>query len=275
MSVIGAVEPTLRQAEVERARRKRPDNLDAYDLFLRALPFATPPCRKTPTGRSISWRRRSGWSRTTPPRTASSPGAMSSATCAAGCTPRRVLARRHARAAIEAGSDDAMALAMGGFVLGIVERDYDTRSRPSTAPWRSAPPRRSLSASARSSAPGWATIPTAIEHARIGTRLSPYDPLIYLPYVGLAYAHSSRATSSKRRAPRAAPPRPTPGSACPAICTRRPSSASAGPTKPERWPRSCSTCSPASPSAGWSPATSPPGRMSLLAGALRELGLPE
>ena len=38
MSVIGAVEPTLRKAEVERARRKRPDSLDAYDLFLRALP---------------------------------------------------------------------------------------------------------------------------------------------------------------------------------------------------------------------------------------------
>jgi adenylate cyclase len=35
MSVIGAVEPSLRQAEVERVRRKRPDSLDAYDLFLR------------------------------------------------------------------------------------------------------------------------------------------------------------------------------------------------------------------------------------------------
>src|SRR5687768_4764414 len=40
MSVIGAVEPSLRQAEVERVRRKRPDSLDAYDLLLRALPFA-------------------------------------------------------------------------------------------------------------------------------------------------------------------------------------------------------------------------------------------
>jgi adenylate cyclase len=38
MSVVGAIEPTLRQAEVERARRKRPDSLDAYDLYLRALP---------------------------------------------------------------------------------------------------------------------------------------------------------------------------------------------------------------------------------------------
>jgi adenylate cyclase len=39
-SVAGIIEPTLRQAEIERARRKRPDNLDAYDLYLRALPFA-------------------------------------------------------------------------------------------------------------------------------------------------------------------------------------------------------------------------------------------
>src|SRR5262245_60590745 len=40
MSVIGAVEPNLRKAEVDRARRKRPDSLDAYNLFLRALPYA-------------------------------------------------------------------------------------------------------------------------------------------------------------------------------------------------------------------------------------------
>ena len=32
LSVVGAIEPSLRQAEIERARRKRPDNLDAYDL---------------------------------------------------------------------------------------------------------------------------------------------------------------------------------------------------------------------------------------------------
>src|SRR5258708_29398674 len=35
----------------------------------------------------------------------------------------REAARRHAHAAIEAGADDAMALAMGGFVVGVVERD--------------------------------------------------------------------------------------------------------------------------------------------------------
>ena len=39
MSVIGAMEPSLRKVEIERVKRKRPDSLDAYDLVLRALPF--------------------------------------------------------------------------------------------------------------------------------------------------------------------------------------------------------------------------------------------
>ena len=36
--VAGAIEPTLRRAEIERARRKPTESLDAYDLYLRALP---------------------------------------------------------------------------------------------------------------------------------------------------------------------------------------------------------------------------------------------
>ena len=38
-SVVGLIEPKIRLAEIERARRKRPDSLDAYDLYLRALPL--------------------------------------------------------------------------------------------------------------------------------------------------------------------------------------------------------------------------------------------
>jgi adenylate cyclase len=37
-AVAGAIEPSLRLAEIERARRKQTENLDAYDLYLRALP---------------------------------------------------------------------------------------------------------------------------------------------------------------------------------------------------------------------------------------------
>ena len=36
--VAGAVYPSIRRAEIERARKKRPDNLQAYDLVMRALP---------------------------------------------------------------------------------------------------------------------------------------------------------------------------------------------------------------------------------------------
>jgi adenylate cyclase len=38
MSVVGAIQPSIRAAEVERARRKRPESLDAYDLVMQALP---------------------------------------------------------------------------------------------------------------------------------------------------------------------------------------------------------------------------------------------
>jgi adenylate cyclase len=37
--VVGIVEPSVRQSEIERSRQKRPENLGAYDLYLRALPY--------------------------------------------------------------------------------------------------------------------------------------------------------------------------------------------------------------------------------------------
>src|SRR6185312_15413798 len=38
INVVAAIEPNLRRAEIERVKRKRPENLDAYDLLLRAMP---------------------------------------------------------------------------------------------------------------------------------------------------------------------------------------------------------------------------------------------
>jgi TolB-like protein len=37
-NIVGIIEPNVRRAEIERARRKRPDSLDAYDLYLQAAP---------------------------------------------------------------------------------------------------------------------------------------------------------------------------------------------------------------------------------------------
>jgi TolB-like protein len=190
MSVIGAVEPSLRKAEVERARRKRPDNLDAYDLFLRALPFAglampehadkalrlLEEALRLEPGYAvvhgfISWCHEQRYLR----------GGLHAET--------REAARKHAHAAITAGSDDAMALAMGGFVVAVMERDYptalDALDRAITLS-----PSSALAFGFSSIVRAWmGDSPTAIVHATIGIRLSPYDPLIYLPYVGLAYAH--------------------------------------------------------------------------------------
>ena len=38
-SVVGAIEPKLRLAEIQRAQRKPPGSLQAYDLLLRAMPY--------------------------------------------------------------------------------------------------------------------------------------------------------------------------------------------------------------------------------------------
>jgi TolB-like protein len=187
--VIGAVEPNLRKAEIERARRKRPENLDAYDLFLRALPFAATAmpenadkalCLLEEAIRLepdyavvhgfIAWCHEQRYLR----------GGLHAET--------RAAALRHAQAAIETGVDDAMALAMGGFVIGVVQRDYNTALDALD---------RSLSLSPSSAlAFGFSSIirawmgddEAAIAHAKMGIRLSPYDPLIYLPNVGLAFA---------------------------------------------------------------------------------------
>jgi adenylate cyclase len=37
-AIIGIIEPNIQRAEIERAQRKRPESLDAYDHYLRALP---------------------------------------------------------------------------------------------------------------------------------------------------------------------------------------------------------------------------------------------
>jgi adenylate cyclase len=189
MNVIGAVEPSLRKAEIERALRKRPDNLNAYDLFLRALPFATTAMPEN-ADKALHFLEEA---------IRLEPGYATVHGFIAWCHEQRYLraglhaathaaALHHAHAAIEMGGDDAMALAMGGFVVGVLERDYQTALDALD---------RSLALSPSSALTfGFSSIirawmgddSTAIEHAKLGIRLSPYDPLIYLPNVGLAYA---------------------------------------------------------------------------------------
>lgn len=190
MSVIGAVEPTLRKAEVERVRRKRPDSLDAYDLFLRALPFAT-TAMPADADKALNFLDEAI---RLEPNYAAAHGLI------AWCHEQRYLrgglhaeARQaglfHAHTAIEAGGDDAMALAMGGFCVAVLERDYQSALEAID---------RSIALSPSSAlAFGFSSIirawlgedATAIAHARMGIRLSPFDHLVYVPYLGLTFAN--------------------------------------------------------------------------------------
>jgi TolB-like protein/tetratricopeptide (TPR) repeat protein len=190
MRVVGAVEPNLRKAEIERAKRKRPENIDAYDLFLRALPFAT-TAMPADADKALDLLEKA---LVLEPDYAIVHGLI------AWCHEQRYLrgglhadtqaaALRHAQAAIEGGGDDAMALAMGGFTIAVVQRDYQTAL--------DALDRSILLSPSSALAFGFSSIvrawtgddQTAITHAEMGIRLSPYDPLIYLPNVGLSFAH--------------------------------------------------------------------------------------
>ncbi|TPL49820.1 winged helix-turn-helix domain-containing tetratricopeptide repeat protein [Mesorhizobium sp. B2-4-6] len=124
IAVVAAIEPNLRRAEIERVRRKRPDSLDAYDLFLRALPdvytfmpqgaakglpllaqaLAIEPDYALAHG-FAAWAHQTLFIR----------GGFQAE--------HRDKATRHAHAAIEHGSGDAMALALAGFTIGMVEHD--------------------------------------------------------------------------------------------------------------------------------------------------------
>jgi adenylate cyclase len=190
ISVAGVIEPTLRQSEIERARRKRPDSLDAYDLYLRALPdaFAAMPEDADKAlallGKAIELE----------------PDFAAAHAIIAFCHEQRYLrggmqeetrlaALRHARQAIAAGGDDTAALATAGFVIAVCGRDYETALTAFD---------RSFALSSSSAlALGFSSIvrawkgddAIAVDQANRALRLSPFDPLIQLPYVGLAYAH--------------------------------------------------------------------------------------
>ena len=127
LSVVGAIEPSLRDAEIERVKRKRPDSLDAYDLVLRAIPHvyvAMPkeaakalPLLEKALALEASY--------------AGAHGLL--AWCheilfvRAGLKEEnRAAAIYHARAAITHGRDDATTLALGAFVIGMVEHDRVT-----------------------------------------------------------------------------------------------------------------------------------------------------
>jgi TolB-like protein len=187
--VVGAVEPSVRLAEIERARRKRPDSLDAYDLYLRALPhaWAFTPAEADKAIELLEMALRID------------PGYVAAHGLAAWCNghfstlvpgyPRGPVSVQHARAVLGPDTDDSLALASAAWALAFFERDYDVAIdaiKRALAFTPNSPIVLSFSALVHAYA---GRFDVAIEHAEASLRLSPFDPMRFMAELAAAYGH--------------------------------------------------------------------------------------
>ena len=190
VSVVGAIEPSLRQAEVARVKRKRPDSLDAYDLVLQAQPdiYSGMPERSTKALVLLEH------------ALALDPSyALAHGFAAMGYHNRflraglrgedKAASIRHAQAAIAYGQDDALALTFAGFSIGMDAHDR-------AAAFAAFEAALAISSSTAltyilgSVIFSWAgQAERTIEWAERGMRLSPFDPWAFAAFGSFALGH--------------------------------------------------------------------------------------
>lgn len=191
-SVVGAIEPMLEQAEIERAKRKPTESLDAYDHYLRGL-AAVHQWTKEGNREALSHFNRA---------TELDPNFASAFGMAARCYAQRVgfawvtdrsqevaETQRLARRAGELAKDDAVALATAGQALVVVVGeaseaaaliDRALKLNPNLAwAWFS-------SGFARVSL---GKLEEAIDYVSRAMRLSPQDPQMFAMQIVIAAAH--------------------------------------------------------------------------------------
>jgi TolB-like protein/Tfp pilus assembly protein PilF len=191
-SVVGAIAPRLEQAEIERARRKPTESLDAYDLFLRGLENVYKWTREgTDEALSLFYQ-----------AIERDPDYAWAYALAADCFNTRksfgwvidrdkeiAEARRLARRALQLGNDDASVLCFAGWALAFVGKELDDGAafldqalliNPNLAwGW---------------GASGWVKVwlgepDQAVERFAHAMRLGPLNPLIFFMQLGTADAH--------------------------------------------------------------------------------------
>lgn len=211
LSTVAAIEPSLRQAEIERAKRKRPENLDAYDLVLRATPLVD-------TGMP------EGASQAVPlleralllePNYALAHG--QTAFCneilylrAGRREDNRTAAIQHAHTAVALGPDDAPALVYAAIAIGLVEHNRILAQETFEAALAISPS-AAWAYSWGALILGWGgEAERAIEWGERGIRLSPLDPWITAALHGICMGHFLRgryedAAAAAQRAIRSKP----------------------------------------------------------------------
>jgi TolB-like protein len=188
--VAAAIEPALHGVELERSRRKRPQHLDAYDLYLRALPRAggyTPE----EAAQALQHIERA---------LAIDPNYGPAHALAAWChhvlyaratldPDHQAAAVRHARLVLASGTDDARALATAAFILAIEGHELDA-ARAALDHALAINPNSALALGRAAQVCMFAgDYAQAIDAAGRAIRLSPLDPLRYVPEVALAFSY--------------------------------------------------------------------------------------
>lgn len=190
-SVVGAIQPSIRAAEIERARRKRPESLDAYDLVMRALPYVW----------SLEYEANREATRLIDKALLLDPSYPLALSLAAWCRGQRVVYNwstnvledkretlRRAQAAAALVPDDPFILTVLGAALTIT-REYQ-RAKSMLDRALSLDP-NSVWAWNRS---GWLhnyqdEPEIAIQHFERSLRLSPFDPMAFNCDMGIGCAH--------------------------------------------------------------------------------------
>jgi TolB-like protein/class 3 adenylate cyclase len=192
-SVVGAIAPAVEKAEIERAKRKPTDSLDAYAIYLRGLARFFQFTGRQANDEAL---------RLFNSAIELDPDFASAYARAALCyvmakvsgwisgTPNEIAeVTRLAQRAVELGKDDAIALADSGWALAYVVRDLGVGAALID---------RSLVLNSNSAEAwhwgGWAKIflsepELAIERFARAMRLSPLDPMRQGMRAGTAYAH--------------------------------------------------------------------------------------
>ena len=189
-SIVGAIAPKLEQAEMERARRKPTESLDAYDYYLRGRVSFHRGHKKAITEALELFNK----------AIQLDPGFGSAYGMAAWChfaiystwtydKQQALEAERLARRAGRLGADDAAALCAAGFVLVNCAEDFDMGVALVDRALVLNPNLWSVWFFS-----GWVRIVNgetdlAIEHFSRGQRLSPFDPLIWAVHCEIAWAH--------------------------------------------------------------------------------------
>jgi TolB-like protein/Tfp pilus assembly protein PilF len=189
--VVGALQPTLRQAEIERTRRKPPASMDAYDYLLRALPHVMAntvteapkalPLLEEALCLDPDYAQAHA-------QMALAYGQIFRSAIGEARETTKALGLSHARRAIALGGDDSAALAPAAYMVAIIGQDW-AGGRAALDKAVALNPNSAAALMFRSNVLAMlGEARAAIADAEKALRLSPLDTTSFLPQMGMVIA---------------------------------------------------------------------------------------